>query len=305
MSSPDPPPNATAGGMNVQFDADGDSESERGSTDSDDDFTSDGESDSASGQNLGQPDITNFLSTFTPFPKLPVELRLKIWKYGCLFTRNVDIRAKEISGIVCKYTDEVAHYFHSYAPPPPLLHICRESRSEALKHYQLEFGTTFEYELAGVAPEVAISTPPRIYINWAVDRIWVFCPDSLLEENELHPDESPRFQKLFNRCCKMKLRSLAWNFSGLDSLLYEFIQSGLTVEEVFIFSDARWKDRKQCQPVGEFEFDKMGKHERDVLRGLVEGNYESIHDEGWDGLDFMEYPLNLRYRKLRTLAKPT
>jgi hypothetical protein len=103
----------------------------------------------------------------------------------------------------------------------------------------------------------------------------------------------------------MKLRSLAWNFSGLDSLLPEFIRSGLTVEEVFIFSDARWEDRKQCQPVGEFEFDKMGKRERDVFKGHVNREMEFIHGLDLDGPDSMKYPLNVRYRKPRTLAKPT
>jgi hypothetical protein len=165
MSSTDAPPNATAGGVNVQVDIDDDSESEGGSTDSEDDFTSDGESnsDESSSPIPGQFNITNFLSTFTPFPKLPIQLRLKIWKYGYFFTRNVDIRGKDISGIVFKHAcadpDAVAHFFHSYASPPSLLHVCRESRSEALNHYQLEFGTTFEYELAGVAHVLTTSTP--------------------------------------------------------------------------------------------------------------------------------------------------
>jgi hypothetical protein len=31
------------------------------------------------------------LTTFSPFPKLPVELRLKIWRYASFEQRNVDI----------------------------------------------------------------------------------------------------------------------------------------------------------------------------------------------------------------------
>jgi hypothetical protein len=289
--------------MNVQVGIDGDSELECVSTNSDDDFTFDSESDSVEslGQNLGQPDITKILSAFTPFPRLPIEIRLKIWKCACFFSRNVDIWAKDIGGIACEYTGHVAHYFHSSAPAPSLLHICRESRSEALKHYQLEFGTTFDCKLAGTAPGLTVSTPPRIYFNWAVDRICVFCPDSLLEPS--FSSTTHRFWDFFNKCCKMKLRSLAWNFSGCDFPLFEFIERALSLEEVTIVSDARWLDRKQFRPVGDFEFDDLRELELDVLEENVENHLDFMD---WDILSSLEcYPLNVRYCKIRLPAKPT
>jgi hypothetical protein len=131
-------------------------ESEHGGTDSEDDFDSDGESEGveSSGANRGQPDTTKILSTFTLLPKLPIEIRLKIWKSSCFFTRNVHIRAGNISGVVCDETGEVAHYFHSYTSPPSLLHVCKESRSEALHHYQLDFGTACKHTIEALHPKL-------------------------------------------------------------------------------------------------------------------------------------------------------
>jgi hypothetical protein len=275
-------------------------EFERGGTDSEDEINCDGESEhvECSGQLQIHPDSTKILSVSTLFPKLPIEIRLKIWEYDCFFTRNVDIWAKNIKGVVCDETGEVAHYFHSYTSPPSLLHVCKESRFEALQHYQLEFGTTCKYTIRGVAPEVTILTSPRIYINWVVDRICAFNPDTF--QGECLSDESVRFKELLNRCCEMKLRSLAWNYFSLDFQVFEFVDQAMTMEELIIFSDARWTFPKQCRPAGEFEFEDMQKPERDVLKEEVERDIGYLD---WPILDSREYPLNIHYCNVRLLEE--
>ncbi|KAF5017945.1 hypothetical protein F66182_10092 [Fusarium sp. NRRL 66182] len=77
-------------------------------------------------------------NSFPNFSKLPAELRLKIWNYNLSQTRLVSIRcgsswpgcSDSLSWTGCT----------SPATIPANLHACPESRTEALKHYNLEFG---------------------------------------------------------------------------------------------------------------------------------------------------------------------
>jgi hypothetical protein len=69
------------------------------------------------------------VTTFTVFPKLPVELRFKIWKLALPGTRVVAINF-----------DYESETITSSARIPAALHTCRESRLEALKVYKLTFG---------------------------------------------------------------------------------------------------------------------------------------------------------------------
>ncbi|KAF6838099.1 hypothetical protein CPLU01_02707 [Colletotrichum plurivorum] len=85
------------------------------------------------------------LSHFHLFRKLPTELRLRIWSFNLPPPRVVSIRcgAKSLS-----------FSSHALSPPPSTsgctshaavpvnLHVCHESRSEAIKSYRLCFGVT-------------------------------------------------------------------------------------------------------------------------------------------------------------------
>lgn len=69
-----------------------------------------------------------FAQCFPRFPELPTEIRLKIWKHCLPGPRAVEVDYGEHS-----------EFLSSKYPPPIALHICRESRAEALKHYELAF----------------------------------------------------------------------------------------------------------------------------------------------------------------------
>jgi len=74
----------------------------------------------------------SFVNAFYGFSALPVELRLKVWSIALSVPRNVDI--------ICD-TDiwPIPRSATSFWPgngPPVLLHVCHESRSEALKIYK-------------------------------------------------------------------------------------------------------------------------------------------------------------------------
>jgi hypothetical protein len=78
------------------------------------------------------------LETFTLFPHLPFELRLKIWEYALSEPRTVIISCHR--GMLDKER-RFAKAFSSPTPPPSVLHVSRESRLEALPQYTPTFKT--------------------------------------------------------------------------------------------------------------------------------------------------------------------
>jgi hypothetical protein len=78
------------------------------------------------------------LTTFTIFPSLPAELRLKIWRESCS------------PRIITLNYNQASDSFAS-CPQPALLSTCHESREEALRIYTPFFGTN--------------SHKPHIYFN--------------------------------------------------------------------------------------------------------------------------------------------
>jgi hypothetical protein len=115
------------------------------------------------------------LSEFTCFPDLPAELRCKIWKAAAFIPRNVNIWSwdfgKKISIPLNDNEDEaegdclVIWKLCSTSPIPPVLHTSTEARTEALKHYKLDFGTSYKFR------DFTFTTHPRIYFNFEVDRL--------------------------------------------------------------------------------------------------------------------------------------
>lgn len=69
---------------------------------------------------------------FPLFATFPAELRVQVWQYVASFERIVEIQ----------YINRTQGFRHSASPrPPAILHVCHESRYEALKVYKLCFGT--------------------------------------------------------------------------------------------------------------------------------------------------------------------
>ncbi|KAH7160053.1 hypothetical protein B0J13DRAFT_119881 [Dactylonectria estremocensis] len=83
------------------------------------------------------------MAAFHLFCKLPTELRLKIWNHNLPQTRLVPIRcgsnwSSSLEPIRSGLSSSTG--CTSSAAIPANLHVCAESRTEALKHYRLEFG---------------------------------------------------------------------------------------------------------------------------------------------------------------------
>lgn len=84
---------------------------------------------------------------FTLFPKLPVEMRLKIWGCTPVSPRVVEIKS---------YGSDDQH---SLCPPPSVLKACKEARDEVLKQY------------------VKICGKQIVLINPSIDTLFISLPD--------------------------------------------------------------------------------------------------------------------------------
>ena len=87
--------------------------------------------------------------TFHLFPLFPPELRLKIWE--CLIQPRIVAAACFDSRFEAQRRAQLTS--RPRRPPVPvLLHVCRESRELALKHYQLAFSWRLPLRLVGLPP---------------------------------------------------------------------------------------------------------------------------------------------------------
>ncbi|KAH6683058.1 hypothetical protein B0J14DRAFT_574994 [Halenospora varia] len=107
-------------------------------------------------------------SEFACFPKLPLEIRLRIWRHACYHERTVGILPLEAFQL--PFCNQLNHEdrpyiwkYKSYDPVPSPLHVSKESRREALKYYSLTFSTSFNIDGS------TINTPPRVYVNFEAD----------------------------------------------------------------------------------------------------------------------------------------
>ncbi|KAI1386178.1 uncharacterized protein F4822DRAFT_431052 [Hypoxylon trugodes] len=106
-------------------------------------------------------------TSFTLFSLLPTELRLHIWRHTC------HPRVVEVS------YDNQEDRCTTLTAPPAVLHVCRESRFEALRIYKPSFGTQ--------------SHEPRIYFCHELDTLYLPRPpfmgydDALRSFTELVP----------------------------------------------------------------------------------------------------------------------
>ncbi|KAK8069318.1 hypothetical protein PG994_005934 [Apiospora phragmitis] len=97
------------------------------------------------------------LTSFHPFPRLPPELRLKIWKYGTLVEPQTILLSEVLN----------AHR----SPCPKLMCINRESRAAALKIYFLRLRCVFWCQPRPTGfPLFADLSPERLPADFARSR---------------------------------------------------------------------------------------------------------------------------------------
>ena len=234
---------------------------------------------------------TRNLRSFSHFPRLPPELRRQVWKHACFHPRDVDLTASfEAHTLVTKH-EGIPTKFHylSICPPPALLSVNNESRSEGLKWYTLDFGSRSLNPLSPTSPSAG-EGKPHIYMNWTVDRICLV--NWGLLTSYWHRHAGLDFKE---RCKRNGLRRLACNLQGFyfERSVREFLKNGVDVQEVSFFHSSvllydecsgmrrgwRLQDRRMNQ-VGAYEqilgFVLADRKAREEAKHLEK-------DDGWGG----------------------
>ncbi|KAH7363932.1 hypothetical protein BKA65DRAFT_125313 [Rhexocercosporidium sp. MPI-PUGE-AT-0058] len=112
------------------------------------------------------------LNTFHPFSRLPKEIRIQIWRahLTSMEPRTLTIRSDYPNNFT-----RPLQYFRSSNPVPSVLHICRESRLEALSFYVAAFTNG--------------SSPRFTWTNFHFDTInlteWDLCKLSQLDKTRM------------------------------------------------------------------------------------------------------------------------
>jgi hypothetical protein len=173
-------------------------------------------------------------AAFSCFPKLAAELRIRVWKEACQVTRNIDIAVGSISVTFAKEDGVGArpHYYRSRCPPPSVLHVSREARDEGLKYYKLEFGVTYNIPIGDrTMPELAVSAPPRIYINPQKDRLCVMLPLYIdISENHFR-----RRREINQKCYDIGLRRLEIGVEWYEAYFWPLVYYDSVLEEIVFF----------------------------------------------------------------------
>ncbi|PMD23861.1 hypothetical protein NA56DRAFT_657100 [Hyaloscypha hepaticicola] len=172
----------------------------------------------------------HILDKFTLFSELPSELRIKIWTFVCFQPRNVDIFTENLGTIRVSVDTqfETYRFYSHFCSHPSLLHACQEAREEGLKYYKLEYGTSHHFSL------INISTPPRIYVNFACDRL------CLLNGDSLKSDLEDRFEQFVGIVRKHGARSLAINIARDQHWPFvDVATSSNTLEELVLFGSSQ------------------------------------------------------------------
>ena len=119
--------------------------------------------------------------TFTLFPNLPTELRIKIWQYSLLGPRIIE----------AAYLPEPFFSFNG-AHPPPVFQACRESRDVALSVYK----PLFESAVGKDHIHNTIKTLPHIYINPTHDTIYISTPYYHDRGKFVYPESAQRYPNI-------------------------------------------------------------------------------------------------------------
>jgi hypothetical protein len=144
-------------------------------------------------ENNTDPEVEDKSLEFTHFPKLPPELRLKIWKEACYIPRVVDLWVEDPS----KYEEDDWNNndspepltYVSHTRVPAVLQVSKEARAVALQHYTPLPSPGIEKQKGAEESsqsEDSYSRSCPIYINWQCD---IVCPVEIpyeIEEDVLH-----------------------------------------------------------------------------------------------------------------------
>jgi len=99
------------------------------------------------GYDVTKEHLQRWRPQFTLFPKLPFEIRAQIYAYALPEPRLIELICEVPSRLKLSLNSKTEKQTHAHlldyvskAPIPSLLHVCRESRGEAMRTYELGLG---------------------------------------------------------------------------------------------------------------------------------------------------------------------
>lgn len=114
---------------------------------------------------------TGGAKTFNKFLKLPLEIQRNVWLFASFERRFVSVAIKRLHTlrrlVIMENEDYELFRFRSDTPVPALFSVCKESRSEATKHYKKVIVAKHNFSY------FSIELIPRFYVNPDCDTI---CP---------------------------------------------------------------------------------------------------------------------------------
>jgi hypothetical protein len=200
------------------------------------------------------------LASFTLFPKLPTEIRLRIWRTKACHPRTIEL-------FVQPETSPSFSCLHCRNPVPEILHVCHESRWEGRNSY-------FAFERKQCDPFLESQSQPQgsqqrkpysfkqsylenIYFSYARDTLYFSRWTSFIE---IYFSLHARLELEQTRMIK----SVAFSIGnhqlkmGLDSWFPQFQRRLPFIENVILvlptdddsegMQDARWKEMKLTAP---------------------------------------------------------
>jgi hypothetical protein len=214
-------------------------------------------------------------NSFTLFPALPSELRLKIWGFA-IFPRTIGLerrykQEKRRNSSDRPGTEKTVSVFIGWMsadPPPITLSICHDSREEALKVYQLAFGSYQPYLRS-------YAHMPRTYVNFSTDTLYFGHGHGDDHQTSLAAGPSDPLLDLF----------LSGGFHGCDD--EDKIQRMIidNTEELYGKKNFCWDEIREFRVLKELtilawednnNMTALIKHARDTLSSVVEAHPEWV-----------------------------
>ncbi|KAL2071252.1 hypothetical protein VTL71DRAFT_12487 [Oculimacula yallundae] len=220
------------------------------------------------------------IGTFTCFPRLPLELRRKIWRTIARLPRVIVLSetapARNVGGNngAFWYTSTTVSVQQCRSAQPPVLRVCHESRMECLELYQLIFGTHIRnghhslrqsFRLLQWQSSVVSHHEPTVFFNEVEDTLLLCCPSPVTSKR----GSLPNWKTFWYHCPPINsLKTVAFNihdFGYMNRILFDwysaspgelvrFFEIHNTITKVILVVS---KQAKLPSTKGEFEFVKL------------------------------------------------
>jgi hypothetical protein len=142
------------------------------------------------------------------------------------------------------------YFYKSSCPPPAILHVSQESRSEGLKYYKLDFAV--QHKVRCKALPVTVTIPPTIYFNWMIDRLCIVDPSRVATVDSTGAGMTKKQAEHLGLLCeKRELRYLGYNCEEFGRYWYIFpgvIDRAVWLREIALFEVAFPKDKSRFSP---------------------------------------------------------